>query len=117
MVEASLPVAFALITKSEKYLDKKSGKERRRSAVSKNEHYRTLLRACIANQITFRYVLNDAWFASADNMKLIKKELGREFVMPLKSNRLVALSEQLKGEGIYQAVNTLRLEPGQAVKV
>jgi hypothetical protein len=50
-------------------------------------------------------------------MKLIKKELGREFVMPLKSNRLVALSEQLKGEGIYQAVNTLRLEPGQAVKV
>ena len=42
LVEVSLPVAFALINKTEKYLDKKSGKERRRSAVSKNEHYRTL---------------------------------------------------------------------------
>jgi hypothetical protein len=115
--EVSLPVAFALITKTEKYIDKKSGKQRRRSAVSKNEHYRTLLLACVTNQIPFRYVLSDAWFASADNMKLIKGELNREFVMPLKSNRLVALSEQDKSKGIYQAVNTLRLEPGEVVEV
>ncbi len=28
-----------------------------------------MLRTCVKNQIPFRYVLNDIWFAAADNMK------------------------------------------------
>ena len=43
-----------------------------------------------------RYVLNDVWFAAADNMKLIKTELKKDFVMPLKSNRNIALNGQDK---------------------
>jgi len=65
----------------------------------------------------FRYVLNDVWFAAADNMKLIKTELKKDFVMPLKSNRNIALSEQDKKDGRYQAVETLPLEHGQAREV
>ena len=42
----------------------------------------------------FRYVLNDVWYASADNMKFIHHDLNKDFVMPLKANRKVALSEQ-----------------------
>jgi len=34
----SLPVGFALIAKTEHYVDKKDGKEKRRSPTSKNEH-------------------------------------------------------------------------------
>ncbi len=86
-----LPVAVALVTKTETVIDKKTGKEKRKSAVSKNEHSRSMLRACVQNHIPFRYVLNDIWFAAADNMKLIKNELEKDFVMPLKSNRKVAL--------------------------
>jgi DDE superfamily endonuclease len=107
-----LPVAVALVTKTETVVDKKTGKEKKKSAVSKNEHYRSMLRACVKNQIPFRYVLNDIWFAAADNMKLIKNELEKDFVMPLKSNRKVALSRDEQQQGKYQAVGRVSLEPG-----
>ena len=68
-------------------------------------------------RLPFRYVLNDVWFAAADNMKLIKTELGKDFVMPLKSNRNIALSGQDKKDGRFQAVQTLVLEHGQAREV
>lgn len=107
-----LPVAVALVTKTETVIDKQTGKEKKKSAVSKNEHYRSMLRACVQNQIPFRSVLNDIWFAAADNMKLIKNELHKDFVMPLKSNRKVALSREAQQAGKYQAVGTLGVEPG-----
>ena len=113
----SLPVAFALVEKDEEFTDEKTGKTKRRATTSKNEHYRSMLKACVKNEMPFRYVLNDVWFAAADNMKLIKTELNKDFVMPLKSNRNVALSEQDKKEGRYQAVQTLTLEHGKAQEV
>jgi hypothetical protein len=112
-----LPVAVAMVTKTETVIDKKTGKEKQKSACSKNEHYRTMLRACVQNQIPFRYVLNDIWFAAADNMKLIKRELEKDFVMPLKANRKVALSRDEQQQGRYQAVATLGLEPGAVREV
>ena len=115
--EVSLPVAFALVEKDEEFTDKKTGKLKRRASVSKNEHYRAMLKACVKNGMPFRYVLNDVWFAAADNMKLIRTELNKDFVMPLKSNRNVALSEQDKAKGHYQAVATLTLEHGEAQEV
>ena len=115
--DVSLPVAFALVEKDEEFTDAKTGKPKRRASVSKNEHYRTMLKACVKNEMPFRYVLNDVWFAAADNMKLIKTELNKDFVMPLKSNRNVALSERDKKEGRFQAVQTLPLEHGQARQV
>ena len=57
------------------------------------------------------------WFAAADNMRLIKADLGKDFVMPLKCNRKVALSGQDKKDGRYQAVETLTLEHRQAREV
>lgn len=113
----SLPVAFALVEKDEEFTDKKTGKPKRRASISKNEHYRTMLRACIKNEMPFRYVLNDIWFAAADNMKMIRTELEKDFVMPLKSNRNVALSEQDRKDSRYQAVETLTLEHGKAQQV
>jgi hypothetical protein len=112
-----LPVAVALVTKTETVIDKKTGKEKKKSAVSKNEHYRTMLRACVKNEIPFRYVLNDIWFAAAENMKLVKNELHKDFVMPLKSNRKVALSRDEQQKAKYQAVGTLALEPGDGREV
>jgi hypothetical protein len=43
----SLPVAFHLVAKTESYLDKKSGKRKRRSATTKNDHYRQMLQICV----------------------------------------------------------------------
>jgi hypothetical protein len=110
----SLPVSFTLIAKTEQYLDAKSGKEKRRSPVSKNEHYRAMLAQAVRNRLRFRYVLNDVWFAAADNMMFIKHTIKRDFVMPLKSNRKVALSLADKLQGRYSRVDALALE-GKAV--
>ena len=106
----SLPVGFELVAKTEVYSDPKDGKEKRRSKRTKNEMYRELVRQAVTNQIVFTYVLNDIWFASAENMKFVKTTLEKEFIMPLKGNRKVARSVSDKQEGRYQRVDTLELE-------
>lgn len=106
----SLPVGFELIAKTEHYVDPKDGKEKRRSKVSKNELYQNLLKQALRNQISFKYVLNDVWFASADNMMFVKHDLKKHFVMPLKSNRKVALSLAEKRQGRFVSVETLELQ-------
>lgn len=113
----SLPVGFELVRKTQRYIDPKDGKEKRRSDKTKNEMYRDLLAQAVKNQIPFRYVLNDIWFASAENMNFVKLTLKKEFVMPLKGNRKVALSVEAKQQGRYQRVDTLELEPMQPVTV
>lgn len=109
----NLPVAFDLVTKTEAFLDPKTQKQKRRSSITKNARYRMLLQVVAHNQIRFRYVINDAWYASADNMKFIYKDLKKEFLMPLKTNRKVALSEQDKQSGRYTAVSKLDLPEGK----
>jgi hypothetical protein len=113
----SLPVGFELIAKKERYTDPKDGKEKRRSPKTKNEYYREMTQQAVRNQIQFKYVLNDVWFAAADNMLFVKTTLKKDFIMPLKSNRKVAVSLSAKQNGQYQRVDTLELEPKQPVTV
>lgn len=116
-VEVSLPVGFRLIAKTEQYVDKKDGKTKRRSPISKNEHYQALLRQAKHNQVLFRFVLNDVWYASAENMIFVKHELERDFIMPLKTNRKVALSGADKQQGRYVRVDSVPLETGEVREV
>ncbi len=108
--DGSLPVGFQLIAKTEQYVDKKDGKQKRRSPISKNESCRALITRARDNQIPFRFVLFDVWFASAENMMFIKREQERDFICPLKTNRKVALSLEEKLQGRYHRVDTLELE-------
>ena len=107
----SLPMGFTLIAKTEHSLDPKDGQDKRRSPIGKNEYYRTMLQQAVTNQIPFQYVLNDIWFASAENMMFVKHALHKDFVMPLKANRKVALSGEDKQHGRYVRVDSLALEP------
>lgn len=113
----SLPVGFEIVAKTEPYIDPKDQKEKRRSPRTKNEMYRDLLQHAVNNQIPFKYVLNDIWFASADNMKFVKTTLKKDFVLPLKTNRKVAVSVSAKQDGRYQRVDTLELEAMKPVTV
>jgi len=108
----ALPVAFEIVSKTERYIDKKTGKEKRRSKITKNEYYRRMLQATFGNKIPFKYVLNDIWFASAENMRFVKLDLGKDFIMALKSNRKVALSEDDKSNGKYQRIDQLEVPEG-----
>ena len=107
--EVSLPIAFDLVEKTEEYVDPKTGKTKRRSPITKNQRYRMLLRVAMHNQVLFQYVLNDLWYASADNLKFIKLNLKKDFIMPLKENRKVALGKTDNQRGPYAAVSKLDL--------
>jgi hypothetical protein len=113
----ALPIAFDIVEKTEPYVDAKTGKAKRRSPVTKNQRYLMLLRVAVHNQVPFRYVLNDVWCASADNRQYVKTTLKKDFIMPLKSNRKVALSENGNRRGRYVAVSTLEFPANTAWEV
>jgi DDE family transposase len=61
---------------------------------TKNDHFREmLLRAVADKHIQAKTVLFDAWYAAAENLKLIHR-LGLIFFTTLKENRLVSLSKE-----------------------
>lgn len=105
----SLPVAFHLIQKTELVQDRKTGKDKWQSPRTKNEMAREMIACAVSRQIPFRYVLNDVWFASAENMLFIKSKR-KDFIMPLKGNRKVALSESLKKQGRWQPICSLTFD-------
>lgn len=111
MADVSLPVGVTLIAKTEQYVDKKDGKTKRRLPIGKNEYFRTMVQYAITNQVPFQFVLNAVWFVSAENMRFIKHTVEKDIIMPLKTNRKVALSAADKQHGRYFAVETLVFEP------
>jgi hypothetical protein len=115
--DLSVPVAFESVKKTEWVFNKKKERWQRKSPRTKNELYRQMLEACAKNRIGFRYVLNDVWYASSENMIYVKQNLGKEFIMPIKTNRHVALSLERKGRGEYEQVASAELEPGTVVEV
>jgi len=115
--EVTLPVGFQIVSKTERYWDTQKQKEQRRSPTSKNTYYQQLLRACVKNAIPFQYVINDIWYASAENMQFVKHTLKKDFIVPLKSNRKVALSKADKRQGNYLTIETLVLKENTIAEV
>jgi len=114
----SIPVAYETVTKPEIYLDKKTNKYKRRSEISKNESVRQRLEILVhVNRVLFTYVVNDIWFSSKENMCWIKETLGKEFVMAIKGNRLIALSDEDKRQGCFVSLADIDLTAGQVRSV
>ena len=105
-----LPCAVEFVKKDKWEVNKKTGKQRRVSGKTKNELFRAMLRDC-AGKLRFDYVLTDSWYASIENMELIRTELNVHFIMALKSNRKVALSKADKE--LKQYISIESLQPGQ----
>ncbi|CAA9271918.1 MAG: hypothetical protein AVDCRST_MAG93-2674 [uncultured Chloroflexia bacterium] len=105
--DTSLPVAFELIKKTELVTDKKTGKDKWLSPKTKNEYARDMIAAVVHKQIPFGYVLADVWFSSTENMVFIKNKANKDFLLPLKGNRHVALSEQEKKRGQWASLSSL----------
>jgi hypothetical protein len=103
----SLPVAFEWIKKSLRYSDVKTRKEKRKSPETKHEQLRNMWLICQQNQLKWHYVLADSGFSSSENMKFIHQEVKKYFILALKSNRLVALTEEDKWQSHYVRIDTL----------
>ena len=88
--QGTVPLGTAIVKKDVVYDDPKTGKQKRKSAVTKNEQARTLIKEAIGNQIKFRYVLGDSWFSSQENMEFVVQQ-GKHFIFAIKSNRASAI--------------------------
>lgn len=114
----NVPCAFETVSKTEQYIDAKTGKEKRRSPITKNELVLNRLRILVQeNQLKFKYVLWDTWFSSKENLDYVHTQLGKKFVVALKSNRLVALSAEKKRQGEFKKIEELDLQTNQTCEV
>lgn len=109
------PVGYELVEKEQEVINKKTGKKTRKSSKSKQQRYRDLIQKAAENNINFKHVLNDVWFASIENMLFVKQKLNKEFIMPIKSNRKLALSETDKALGHFVGIDSVKLGEGTLV--
>jgi hypothetical protein len=68
--EVSIPVAFEVIRKPIQFSDVKTRKLKRASTVTKNDKMRQIIGQCVQNQLKFRYILMDCWFAAKETTSL-----------------------------------------------
>lgn len=114
--DVSLPVGFDIVKKDQLVLEAKTKKEKRKSSISKQEQFRSLISQSISNGLIFAYILADKWFSSVENYNFIH-ELNQFFIFPLKINRKVALSRENQLKGEYQSIGSLELEENQVLQV
>jgi IS4 transposase len=108
--DLSVPIGYEVIKKDITYSDIKTRQTRRKSSVTKNQLFQNLIAQAIANKVMFDYVLADNWFGSKANRVQIHKGLQKSFIIGIKSNRTLALSENDAKNGRYQQVRALELE-------
>ncbi|MBC7641103.1 MAG: transposase [Flavobacterium sp.] len=85
---------FELILKTVLYCVVKTKKETRKSPITKNELMQLMVQQCIHNQLKFKYILADTWFASTDNMHFIQSKK-KFFIFDLQDNRLAILAKSV----------------------
>lgn len=105
-----LPVAFETVCKDVHFCDLKTKKEMRKSSITKNEMFRFVLKQAKINQIKYEYILADNWFGAKKNMDFINYELNKKFIIGIKSNRLISLSEK---KGQYQKLKSIPLKDNE----
>jgi hypothetical protein len=108
----NMPVSFEIIKKNIEYTDEKTGKVKKKSKKTKNELMRDMIAVCTKNQIKFGYVLADIWFSSAENMRFVKKDIKKNFIFALKTNRTLALSKEEFKKGKFQRIDSLDMKEG-----
>ena len=111
-----LPIGYRVIAKTEGYIDEKSGEQKRKSPVTKNEMMQEMIKRHMQNQVKFTYILADSWFSSAENMRFIAKRK-KVFIFELKENRHVADSEIRRNQGEFVRLDQLNIQEGKPYKV
>lgn len=111
-----IPVSYLLILKTVLCCDLKTRRIKRQCPLTKNQMMQLMVQQAIANQLKFKYILADTWFASSDNMRFIDK-CRKFFVFDLKDNRLAALSQPERSKGQWTRIDRLDLPDNTPVRV
>ena len=111
--DVALPIAYEPIRKDVVFCDIATKKVNRQSSTTKNELFRSMLAQSVGNLVKFDYVLADNWFGAKKNMEFIHYAIKKKFVIGVKANRLIAISEHDRKKNQYQNLNALLLEDGE----
>jgi len=111
----SVPVGYDLITKPIHYCDVKTKKRKRKSEITKNQRLRAMLAICIQNSLKFKFVLCDSWFTSLETLEFIRTN-EKHCIGALKSNRLIALSEEDKKNKRFTRIDNIHFPEQTAVQ-
>ena len=111
----SIPLGYEIITKTEDVWSEKHQKYVKKSLFTKNEIMRDKLHILhYNNEVKYKYILFDKWFASIDNLVFIEEELKKKFVCPIKKNRKIALTLEERNNGKYVNISTIDIESGSS---
>ena len=110
-----MPIAVELVRKPVPVYQPKTQKTGCQSPFTKNEYLQQMLRVA-QPQVAYRYLLADSWYASAENMNLVRA-LGHHFLFALESSRIVALSAADRAQGRFQPLQTLVFPDTQPLRV
>ena len=109
--DIALPVGFEVVKKEIVYSDIVTRKQKRKSKISKNEMFRSLIQQAAGNHVLFDYVLADNWFGSKQNMAFVH-DMKKSFIFGIKSNRCIAKTYQDAKSGQFQQVKSLDWNDG-----
>jgi hypothetical protein len=115
--DISLPIGYEIMHKNIKYSYIETKKVKWKAAITKNEHFCEILKQAYNNKVLFSWALVDNWFAAKENLEYIHYILKKNFIIGMKSNRNVILSEEGKAKGNFTKVSELDLEDGKSLKV
>jgi hypothetical protein len=111
----SIPLGYEIITKTENIWSEKHQKYIKKSLFTKNEIMRDKLHILhYNNEVKYKYILFDKWFASIDNLVFIEEELKKNFVCPIKKNRKIALTLEERNNGKYVNISAIDIESGSS---
>ena len=111
--DIALPIAYEAVHKDVLFSDIATKKVRRQSSISKNEMFRSMIAQATGNGVKFDYILADNWFGARKNMEFINHEMKKKFIIGVKANRLVSLSEEERKKGQYQNLSALPIKDGE----
>lgn len=104
--DIALPIGFEVVKKEIVYSDITTRRQKRKSKISKNEMFRSLIKQAVGNHVLFDYVLADNWFGSKANMAFVHN-MKKSFIFGIKANRCVAKTYQDAKSGQFQQVKSL----------
>ena len=110
--DVALPIGYQVVKKELLYSDIETRKQKRKSLVTKNELFRSLVQQAVNNHVLFQYVLADNWFGSKENITFIHEKIKKYFIFGIKSNRCVALTRQHAKSGQFQQIKTFDWNDG-----
>lgn len=111
----SIPLGYEIITKTEDIWSEEYQKYVKKSLFTKNEIMQDKLNVLhYHNEVKYKYILFDKWFASTKNLVFIEEELKKKFVCPIKSNRKIALTLEERNKGKYVNISTIDMEGGSS---